>query len=109
MLDKDLINEKLKELNDLSVEDIKNILDMKNEYDFENNKKLIQCPHEIVFSVNASVLMENEKGELTDTREVCSKNFHIPVPIDKDYEVFMKTFFDYIENCLVNSAQESLK
>ncbi len=109
MLNQDMMNEKLKELQEMSIEDIKNILDMKNEYQFENNKKLIKCSHEIVFSVNASVLMENEKGELIDTKEVCSKNFHIPVPINKDYEIFMKTFFDHIENCLITSTQESTK
>ena len=109
MLNQDMMNEKLKELQEMSIEDIKNILDMKDEYQFENNKKLIQCSHEIVFSVNASVLMENEKGELTDTKEVCSKNFHIPVPINKDYQIFMKTFFDHIENCLITSTQESTK
>lgn len=109
MLDQNTINEKLKELEDLSVEELKNILEMNQDYELDSNKKLIQCSHEIVFSINASVLMENEKGELTGTREVCSKNFHIPVPIDKDYEVFMKTFFDYIENCLINGIQESSK
>ena len=109
MLDQDILNEKLKELNEMSVEDIKNILDIKNEYQFDNNKKLIQCSHEIIFSINASVLMENEKGELIDTKEVCSKNFHIPVPINKDYQIFMKTFFDHIENCLTTSTQESMK
>jgi hypothetical protein len=109
MLDQNTVNEKLKEIQDLSIEELKDILDMKNDYDFDNNKKLIKCPHEIVFSINASVLMENEKGELVGTREVCSKNFHIPVPIDKDYEIFMKTFFDYIEGCLTNGIQESSK
>ena len=108
-MDQDILNEKLKELEELSVEDLKNILDMKAEYEFENHKKLIKCSHEIVFSINASVLEENEKGELISTKEVCSKNFHIPVPIDKDYEIFMKTFFDYIENCLVTGIQESSK
>lgn len=109
MLDQNILNEKLKELENLSIEELKDILNMKNDYEFEHNKKLIPCAHEIVFTINASVLTENEKGELTGTQEVCSKNFHIPVPIDKDYEVFMKTFFDYIENCLLNGIQESSK
>jgi hypothetical protein len=109
MLNQDEMNEKLKEIQDLSIEELKNILEINRDYEFEDNKKLISCAHEIVFSINASVLMENEKGELTGTREVCSKNFHIPVPIDKDYEIFMKTFFDYIENCLINGIQESSK
>jgi hypothetical protein len=109
MLDQNLMNEKLKELQDLSIEELKNILEIKSEYETDENQKLIACPHEIVFSVNATVLMENEKGELTGTREVCSKNYHIPVPIDKDYEIFMKTFFDHIETCLINGIQESSK
>jgi len=109
MINEEDFQEKLKELENLSVEELKEILDMKNDYEFEDKKKLIQCSHEIVFSINASVLMENEKGELTGTREICTKNYHIPVPIDKDYEIFMKTFFDYIENCLKHGIKEGIK
>lgn len=107
MIDKNSFNEKLKELEDLSLEELQQILGIKNNELEQDNVKLLPCPHEIVFTINASVLMENEKGEFTGTREICTKNYHIPVPIDKDYEIFMKTFFEHIENCLINGMEES--
>ena len=70
-------------------------------------KKLIDCPHEIVFTVNANVLMQNEKGEHIGTEEICVKNYHIPVPIDQDYHIFMKSFFDHLQKAIGDSYKNS--
>lgn len=72
-----------------------------------SSKKLISCPHEIVFKITANVLEENEKGELIRSKEICTKNYHIPVPIDQDYNVYMKTFFTFLEGCLEKSINHS--
>jgi hypothetical protein len=70
-------------------------------------KKLISCQHEIIFNVTANVMEENEKGETVRTKEICSKNYHIPVPPDQDYNLYMKTFFSFLEECLANSANNA--
>jgi hypothetical protein len=69
-------------------------------------KKLIGCPHEIVFKVTANVLEENKDGELVSSKEICTKNYHIPVPADKDYKEYMNIFFDFLENGLASSADK---
>jgi len=73
--------------------------------DYNSTTKLTNSPHEIVFDITASVFEENSKGELVGTKEICTKKFHIPVPIDKEYELFMKTFFTHLEQCILASTQ----
>jgi hypothetical protein len=73
--------------------------------DYNTTTKLTNSPHEIVFDITASVFEENLKGEIVGTKEICTKKFHIPVPIDKDYELFMKTFFEHLEKCILTSTQ----
>jgi hypothetical protein len=75
----------------------------------EGKKKLISCRHEIVFNINARVMEEDELGNAVATTAICTKNYHIPVPSDKDYNVYMKSFFEYLESCLSKSAQYSKK
>jgi hypothetical protein len=69
-------------------------------------KKLIDsCRHEIVFSIVANVLEADEAGNPTASKEICTKNYHIPVPSDKDYHIYMNVFFNHLENCISNSAK----
>lgn len=97
-------------------EDIDSVISHKQIFDDptrdEELKKLINSPHEIVFTVNAHVLTENEKGEITGSREISIKNYHIPVPVDKDYKHYMSVFFEYLENSIlssINKANETAK
>jgi hypothetical protein len=69
-------------------------------------KKLIDCPHEIIFKVTANVLEENKEGQLVSSKEICTKDYHIPVPADKDYKEYMNIFFDFLENGLASSADK---
>jgi hypothetical protein len=73
----------------------------------DSESKIIACPHEIVFTITAKVLEENQKGELISNKEIYTKNYHIPVPIDQDYNMFMETFFRFLEECLSTSANEA--
>lgn len=70
-------------------------------------QKLTKTPHEIIFDITAHVMEENEKGEVVATKEICNKKFHIPVPVDKEYNLYMKTFFDHIEQCLIKSIKST--
>jgi hypothetical protein len=95
----------------ISQEELDNVLKFKQEFNNpmkqETIEKAIACPHEIVFTINANVLTENEKGELTGTKEICVKNYHIPVPIDKDYKEYMSVFFKYIEDQIINCINKT--
>jgi hypothetical protein len=75
--------------------------------DPERPGKLIQCTHEIVFTVTARVLEENLKGEIVGEKEVSIKTYHIPVPIDKDYNNYMSTFFKYLEDKMIETIDHS--
>lgn len=68
--------------------------------------KLIDCPHEIIFKITANVLEQNEQGELVSSKEICTKNYHVPVPMSENYKEYMSTFFEFIENGLVSSANK---
>jgi hypothetical protein len=76
---------------------------------FLEDKKLIVCRHEIVINVMASVMEEDEAGEQIKTKEICKQNYRIPVPSNKDYNVFMKAFFDHIESCMSESYGKAAK
>jgi hypothetical protein len=75
----------------------------------ERPKKLLICPHEIVITVIANVLEENEKGEVIGTKEICQKDYHIPVPPTHDYNIYMESFFSHLENCITASAKQGTK
>lgn len=72
-------------------------------------KKLVSCRHEIIFNINARVLEEDEAGNPVSTTAIATKNYHIPVPSDKDYNIYMKSFFEYLESCLAQSATNAKK
>jgi hypothetical protein len=74
---------------------------------FNDQSKLIDCPKELVFTVMANVLSENDKGEYIGSNEICKKNYHIPIPDNKEYHVFMDSFFKFLENCLASSAEQA--
>lgn len=74
---------------------------------FEGQQKKIQCTRELVFNVVGRVMTEDAEGKDIACEEVVAKNFHIPVPENVEYKHFMNAFFDFLENCLANSAQHS--
>lgn len=74
-----------------------------------NSNKLIICKHEIVIRVEASVMEEDDNGELLGTKEICKNTYRIPVPSDKDYHVFMKAFFDHLQQSMAQSYDKANK
>lgn len=73
----------------------------------ENHAKLIECRHEIVISVTANIMEEDDMGELVGTKEICKKNYHIPVPSDKDYHHYLEGFFNFLEQCMGSSIEKT--
>ena len=94
-----------------SPELLEDIINYKKEVDNPaeelETKKLIDCPHEIVFTITAQVLSQNERGEIVGSKDICTKNYHIPVPIDKDYHSYMEVFFNHLENKILQSVSDS--
>lgn len=68
--------------------------------DHTKPKKLIATPHEIIFTITAHVMTENEKGEIVSSVEICTQNYHVPVPVNKEYKSYMKIFFDHLEESI---------
>ena len=68
-------------------------------------KKLIDCPHEVIFSVEANIMKQNEKREHVGSVMIHKRNFHIPVPIGKNPEEYMEVFLKHFEQALVNTAK----
>lgn len=110
-LDEKLLEQNIEKFKSLTPDEIENLMHIRQreEHPINNDKldKLIDCAHEIVFSISAHVLDQNEKGELTGSRELCIKNYHIPVPIDKDYNNYMKTFFNYLEERILQTIKDT--
>jgi hypothetical protein len=74
---------------------------------FPENTKLISCQHEIVFSINANVLEENEEGEPVGSKEMCVRTYHIPVPEGLDYQEYLNSFFKFFEDLLLQTLDRS--
>jgi hypothetical protein len=71
--------------------------------------KLIDCRHEILIKVTAHVLEQDMQGTTIGTKEICQKNYHIPVPEYKNHHEYLDGFFNTLENCMQTSAQEADK
>jgi hypothetical protein len=95
-------------IQNLSDNELKSIIDFKNETQPEKEiDKVFHSAHEIIFNVTATVMIQNEKQEITGAREICNKLYHIPVPIDKNYKEYMDVFFAYLEEKIVDSASHT--
>ena len=88
--------------------DIDDSILQETQADLDNKpKKLIDCSHELVFKIVANVLEENTDGTLVGSKEIYAQNYHIPVPADNDYKVFVDTFFGFLEESLSSAASKT--
>lgn len=105
------------EIDNISKEDLIKLLDqIKNQQDsranfnaeeLNENQKLFDCRHEIVFSIVANVIEQDDAGQAVASRHICRKNYHIPVPATKDYNEYMGAFFEFLEQALADSAKKA--
>ena len=72
-------------------------------------KKLIDCPHEIIFSVEANILEQNENHENIASKSIHKRNFHMPVPEKEDPMQYMQGFLEHFEKCLLQTEKEKNK
>lgn len=69
-------------------------------------KKLIDCSHEIVFSVEANILEQNEKHENVASTLIHKRNFHMEVPPKVDPTEYMEGFLKHFEQCLLQTKEK---
>ena len=74
-----------------------------------NSNKLIDCPREIIFKIEGSVLNQNDKGEVVATEFIFDQSYHIPVPTGIDYKNSMNTFLNHFTGCLEQTSKELWK
>jgi len=70
-------------------------------------EKLLECRHEIVITVTAKVLEQDDTGNTTGVNEICKQNYHVPVPQNKHYHEYMAGFFDRLQKCIMMSDKEA--
>jgi hypothetical protein len=100
----------------ISEEEKKNIHDaldgVLKQYSLSNEisqeyEKLLECRHEIVITLTAKVLEQDDTGDTTGVKEICKQNYHIPVPQNKNYHEYMAGFFDRLQKCIMVSDQSA--
>lgn len=72
---------------------------------FVDETKLSDCKFELVFNITASLLEQNETGNVSNTKQLYAQNYIIPVPDEKDHKIFLDTFFKYLENHILESSK----
>lgn len=65
-------------------------------------------PHEIRVSMVIEISSVNGKGYLEELKELVKKNYHIPVPPDKDYMEYAEKFIKNFESKLTKSCREEI-
>ena len=105
MTEKNISEEEKKEI-DTILEGLLKQNSLSNEISQEY-EKLLECPHELVITVNAKVLEQDETGNVVGINEICKQNYHVPVPQNKHYHEYMEGFFNKLHKCIMESDKEA--
>jgi hypothetical protein len=68
--------------------------------------KLIDCPREIVFKVEGTVLNQSDEGEIVGSEFIFDQSYHIPVPSGINYKDSMNAFLNHFTSSLEQTAKE---
>lgn len=96
----------LEQLKQLQPEEIKGLFDYSDsQYAeiFEDQQKLTDTAHEIVFKITANVLEQNEKGEYVKSKGMFEQNYHIPIPVGSLCTDYVDAFFDFIKKQMIDA------
>lgn len=97
--------DRIKELDNHVIEDLSEYSYIFNNPD--NITKQTDEEYEIYINITASLLKSVNQNYLpSETQTICANTYHIPVPSGQDYGIYVKDFFDYVEKCMISSAQE---
>ena len=94
--------ENLNEDHEIDLSEYKYLFDDPNKV-----KKQTDAQYEIYINLTANVLEHIEGTEFPESKSVCVNNYFIPVPSGQSHHEYLKAFFDYVENCMSNSASQS--
>lgn len=103
------IIEQLKQLNPGEIKDLFDYSQGQYAEIFEEQKKVTDTAHEIVFKLTANVLEQNEKGEYTKSKGMFEQNYHIPVPIGTVAKDYVDAFFDFIKQQIIDGIDAADK
>jgi hypothetical protein len=82
----------------------KNYTDSYDQF-FVDENKLSECKFELVFSLTASLLEQDDTGNVINTKNMYTQNYHIPIPDEKNHKIFLDTFFKYLEGHILESSK----
>jgi hypothetical protein len=74
-----------------------------------HKKHLSSAPHEITVYIKAEVSEIDDKGYLTELKDLFEKYYHIPVGAKEDYKIYVEKFFEKFHSSLETSCQEIQK
>jgi len=74
-----------------------------------HKKHLSVAPHEITVYIKAEVSEIDDKGYLTEVKDLFEKYYHIPVKAKEDYRLYVEKFFEKFHSSLEKSCQEVQK
>lgn len=75
----------------------------------QSKDKKIDCPREIVFKIEGTVLNQNDKQEITGAEFIFDQSYHIPVPTGVEYQTFVNAFISRFVESLENTSNEAWK
>lgn len=71
---------------------------------FPETTKLIDCQHELVFSMTVNVLEQDQEGKNLGSSEIRTNTYHIPVPSGNNYQEYIGTFMQHFEKSMITAA-----
>jgi hypothetical protein len=74
-----------------------------------HKKHLSAAPHEITIYIKAEISEIDDKGHLTELKDLFEKYYHIPVRAKEDYKIYIEKFFEKFHSSLETSCQEIQK
>lgn len=74
---------------------------------FPETTKLIDCQHEIVFSMNINALEQDADGRSVGSAELRTSTYHIPVPSGADYKEYIDAFMQHFEKAMITAADNT--
>lgn len=74
-----------------------------------HKKHLSASPYEITIYIKAEVSEIDDKGYLSELKDLFEKYYHIPVKAKEDYKLYVEKFFAKFHSSLETSCQEIQK
>jgi len=71
-----------------------------------SSDKLIDCPREIVFKIEGTVLNQSDEGEIVGSEFIFDQSYHIPVPTGINYKDSISVFLNHFTSNLEQTSKE---